>query len=78
MPFFHERNTFFLESVLESHFKRRNCKTELVHKSEKIFIYRHVKIMLQHFKENCNEPSICSNGQTKCFNSKLQWHQLKI
>lgn len=55
---------FFLESVVESHIKRRNCKTELVHKSEKIFIYRHVKIMLQHFKENCNEPSICSNGQT--------------
>jgi len=35
--------------------------------------------MLQHFKENCNEPSICSTqANPEYFNSNLQWHLLKI
>lgn len=49
---FHERNIFVPESFLVSDVSRKIYKTKLVHKSEKIFIYRHVKIMLQHFKEN--------------------------
>lgn len=41
---------------LDSQSGSTNYKTELVHKSEKIFIYRHVKIMLHHFKESHHEP----------------------